>query len=335
MSQQVRQRRSDTQCLDVQAGDSISSDDTIKNVVITSTLIRSITSRRHAIKTIPFILFVYVFGPEIIRLPKAFWVYARGGFDVDELVGPGFNDLVGNMVRDPSSLIAWDYMTKLEENPTGMAAYKDVILEEFEAFRKLHEVPVFAELDEAEHRALDPSGAWKSLIPLVMSRRTCAAKFFPKTLEAARKSDLIFYSIMFSIMAPGMRIEPHNGFSKFIQTYHITLKVPQEGPRPFFQIHECSGLDVTDHTCSHIERYEWEEGKEFIFDDSFTHWGENPSDEERLVLIMQISRIDFKSWRERFVARMVVYLFTFYPFQSAIAVVKGTEQTCATTIPPS
>jgi beta-hydroxylase len=131
---------------------------------------------------------------------------------------------------------------------------------------------------------------------------------------------------MFSRMAPGQKIEPHTGFSKFIQIYHLALKVPQTGPRPYLQVQECDDEEETIN-CRR-EEYQWKEGREFIFDDSFTHWTENPNSEERIVLFLHIKRVDYKGWRESLIASVMAYIFSWVPFESVLLLVRGTESTC-------
>ena len=116
-----------------------------------------------------------------------------------------------------------------------------------------------------------------------------------------------------------------------IQVYHLALKVPQpttpNEPRPYLSVKECDDEEET-LNCR-TEQYHWTEGREFIFDDSFTHFAENPTNEERLVLFLHIKRIDFKGWREELIASIMCYIFSWVPFESVIRLVKGTEKTCA------
>jgi len=127
-----------------------------------------------------------------------------------------------------------------------------------------------------------------------------------------------------------------------IQIYHLALKVPvQESAvkesntapvRPYLSVRECEGEDdLSDNPPGRcrLEKYEWTEGKEFIFDDSFTHWAENPTDQERLVLFLHIKRIDFKGWREELIASIMCYIFSWKPFESVSLVIKGTDAMCA------
>lgn len=92
------------------------------------------------------------------------------------------------------------------------------------------------------------------------------------------------------------------------------------------QVQECDDDEETIN-CRH-ERYEWTEGREFIFDDSFTHIAENPNTEERIVLFLHIKRVDYKGWRESLIASIGAYIFSWVPFDSVLKLVSGTEATC-------
>ncbi|MDJ0785202.1 MAG: aspartyl/asparaginyl beta-hydroxylase domain-containing protein [Myxococcota bacterium] len=79
----------------------------------------------------------------------------------------------------------------------------------------------------------------------------------------------------FSVMAPGTHLPRHKGVSKAIVTAHLPLFVPDDpGCR----------IDVMGKV------YRWEEGRMFVFDDTFKHEVWNDTDQERVVLLMHIHR---------------------------------------------
>jgi hypothetical protein len=163
----------------------------------------SLISRKNAVYYVPLLLFCYIFGPTMIHIPKAIYIWASRGFLTEHLLGAGIRDLVGSMIQDPHQLMVGDLVP-----PTPLAAYKDIVLQEYEEYRKSHELPIIAELDPDEQGPLDTKGVWKTLFLKAMGRYTCAAPHFPKTLEAVRNSGMTAYSIMFSRLAPGQKIEP-------------------------------------------------------------------------------------------------------------------------------
>lgn len=291
---------------------------------------------------------VYLFFPVLIYTPQALYIWAASGFDVDELLGPGIRDMVGNLVKDPEELIAWSYMAELEANPSALVKAREDILAEYENYRSKYSIPILSEMDPEEQLELDPNHEWKTLFLRAMGRETCMAKMFPKTIAAVEASGFVPYSIMISRMGPGQTIEPHTGFSKMIQIYHVSLKVPNnnvttEGAnyppysndevrsqKPYLQVQDCHDYHTYNRTnkCDRIETYHWKEGQEFIFDDSFPHWTHNPTDEERLILFLHINRIDFKGWKENLIARIFCSAFALVPFPGVMKLVTAHDATC-------
>jgi tetratricopeptide (TPR) repeat protein len=74
---------------------------------------------------------------------------------------------------------------------------------------------------------------------------------------------------MFSLLAPGAHIPPHNGVANTRLVCHLALVVP---PGCWFRVG--------------AERREWRAGEAWIFDDTIEHEAENPSDALRAILIV-------------------------------------------------
>ena len=83
-------------------------------------------------------------------------------------------------------------------------------------------------------------------------------------------------SALFSIIAPGTYIPPHSDPGKGVIRYHLALKVPKDRERCFINVNG--------------QKYSWEEGRSVLFDDVFDHWVSNDTDEERVVLFVDILR---------------------------------------------
>ena len=81
---------------------------------------------------------------------------------------------------------------------------------------------------------------------------------------------------MFSILAPGKRIPPHDGPYKGVLRYHLGLVVP-EGPGPV-------GIRVGGQEAT------WAEGRSLVFDDTYEHEAWNDTDETRVVLFVDFVR---------------------------------------------
>lgn len=99
---------------------------------------------------------------------------------------------------------------------------------------------------------------------------------FPKTVELLKSLPLSqlggkTVSAYFSILAPDARIPGHNGQVNTHATVHLPL-VTNEKAR----------IQIGD------KWYGWQEGKAFVFDDSFEHRVENLGDEPRVMLVFEI-----------------------------------------------
>lgn len=103
----------------------------------------------------------------------------------------------------------------------------------------------------------------------------CNAARCPTTVALLRRVPGM-QSALFSILAPGARIPPHHDPSKGVIRYHLALQVPKDRDRCFISV---AG-----------QKYHWEEGKGVLLEDAFEHWAQNDSDEDRVVLFVDILR---------------------------------------------
>jgi hypothetical protein len=98
---------------------------------------------------------------------------------------------------------------------------------------------------------------------------------FPDTSAALEELDLCRISaqapeVCFSILRPFTRIEPHHGVTNARVVIHIPLLVP-------------SGCYLE---LSQIGRHYWQRGEALVFDDTFEHSAENPTDQLRGILLL-------------------------------------------------
>ena len=88
-------------------------------------------------------------------------------------------------------------------------------------------------------------------------------------------------SALISIIAPGTYIPPHSDPAKGVIRYHLAFKTPKKREQCYIAIEDAEGV---------AHKYAWEEGKGVVFDDVFTHWVRNDTDEYRVILFMDILR---------------------------------------------
>ena len=93
--------------------------------------------------------------------------------------------------------------------------------------------------------------------------------------------------MLFSLLRPGARIPPHNGFVNTRLICHLPLIVP-----------ESCGLRVGNDTRALVE------GKAWLFDDTIEHEAWNGSDRTRVILLFEIWRPEFTEEERRLVSAM-------------------------------
>lgn len=98
---------------------------------------------------------------------------------------------------------------------------------------------------------------------------------FPHLVNLLDKTPEI-KSCVISILEPGIHIPMHVGYYKGILRYMIPTHVPKEREKVFLEL---NGI-----------KYNWTEGKGVLWDDTFCHQVYNNSDENRIVVYMDIIR---------------------------------------------
>jgi aspartyl/asparaginyl beta-hydroxylase (cupin superfamily) len=145
----------------------------------------------------------------------------------------------------------------------------------------------------AQRNALDNDPAWSALHLIENGTvRANLAPRFPATLAAMEHVPLCRISVrsptvMFSLLQPGAKIDPHHGEINARLICHLPLIVPGAG-----------ALEVGGEARS------WEEGKLIIFDDSIEHAAWNHADADRVVLIFDVWRPEIGDADQRAIAAL-------------------------------
>jgi len=84
------------------------------------------------------------------------------------------------------------------------------------------------------------------------------------------------HAAMFTILEPGGHIPPHKGPFTGCVRYHLGLKIPKDRDNCYIKVAN--------------EKFHWEEGKSFIFDDTYEHSVYNNTNEARMILFIDIER---------------------------------------------
>ncbi|CDG34411.1 Aspartyl/Asparaginyl beta-hydroxylase [Parasaccharibacter apium] len=147
---------------------------------------------------------------------------------------------------------------------------------EFQAIMAEREkIPPLRDLSP-DHERIAPDSRWKSFflygygIPVP---ENCAKAPVTAQLVAGIPG---LCSALFSVLEPGGEIPPHKGVTKGMLNAHQGLGVPRDRDNCW--------IKVADHTLH------WDDGRLFIFDDTYRHTVQNNTDEVRGILFIQFER---------------------------------------------
>lgn len=139
-------------------------------------------------------------------------------------------------------------------------------------------IPKFHEVDKIQRFVSDRDEAsWRVFMFKAYDNWQAAnCQKAPETTKLLKQIPHIT-TAMFSILGPHKHIPPHRGFYKGVYRYHLGLVIPKNG--------ECYIINGN-------QRYDWSEGQDVLFDDTFKHAVWNKSDETRVVLFCDVFRED-------------------------------------------
>lgn len=187
----------------------------------------------------------------------------RGVFD--SLIAP-FSKVPNDPVLDAA---LFPFAAELQENWRVVRAELEPLLCEREQIPPLSDI-------SPDHESIADKRMWRSFF--LCGYRYWVEKNCARCPETARMLSNFpgLETAMFSIMAPGTYVPHHRGVSKATLKFHLALIIPKEPGACFIEV---DGAD-----------YFWEEGKFFIFDDCYQHAVTNRSEEERVVLLLEVRR---------------------------------------------
>jgi len=167
-----------------------------------------------------------------------------------------------------------DWCKNLREN------YKE-IRKEFIDYQKSFNIPIYGEITkEQDFLSNNQKSKWRAVILKIYGNETKLSEYFPITSEIIRKVPKC-HLCMFSILEPNKKIQPHYGANKAILRYHLGLIVPEKK--------ESCTINV-----NNITKF-WEEGKDIFFDDTYLHSVHNNTEEQRVVLFLDVQK-DFNNY---------------------------------------
>jgi len=207
-------------------------------------------------------------SPQGWRATRRKWVLQKGKRLRKRLIRfLGRQSLVGDPPVFPDGTFPW--ASELERNADAIREELDAILEH----RRL--LPLFGTIS-TDNARIAQSERWKLFLFYGFggrSQRNCV--LCPRT-AAVLDGIPGLRSAWFSILAPRMHIPSHRGISKGIVRAHLGLVVPEDRAGCRMLVGE--------------ETVTWDEGRCLVFDDMRRHEVWNDTDEERVVLLLDVDR---------------------------------------------
>ena len=173
---------------------------------------------------------------------------------------------------------------------TEFEANYEVILSELKAYLENHNLKAYFNTS-----MVNSDSTWKTI-----SLRSWGIefkkqqKYFPSTTEIINKYPEII-SLSFNLLSPGGKILPHCGDTNAIFRSHFGLDVPSTLPDCGF--------------CVQGEERSWENGKWLIFMDAFQHEAWNLTENNRIIIVMDTLRDEYKSRKNKVKSVVITSLF--------------------------
>ena len=146
---------------------------------------------------------------------------------------------------------------------------------------KLHTIPRFHEIDgsQAPFSANDGKD-WRLLVVKAYRHRVQRNEKLVPVLEKILAEHPAIVSAAISFLAPGKHIPPHWGPFRGVARFHLCL---------YAAVDEANGCPflILDG-----DRHEFREGSHLLWDDTFLHEVENPTNEPRVALLLDVIRRD-------------------------------------------
>jgi aspartate beta-hydroxylase/beta-hydroxylase len=168
--------------------------------------------------------------------------------------------------RITSPYVLFPEVRKLEDRYDQVKAEVDELV----ARRKL---PRYGDIDPI--RAAEVSEGWRLYYAYMLGvPNPEATRDVPTILSFAERTPRVV-NAMIAILDPGVTLKAHEGPYAGILRYHLALKVPQNNP-PRLRVDG--------------EYYTWKERESILIDDTFEHEVYNDSDDQRILVIIDIRR---------------------------------------------
>ena len=183
-----------------------------------------------------------------------------------------------------AKLFSW--VADLEENWQDIRSELDQVLQHRE------KIPRFQDVSSEQER-ISPDDKWRTYVLRGLGYSSEAnCRQCPKTAALLDRIPGL-QTAFFSILAPGKHVPRHRGITKIFVRCHLGLVVPKERQKCVMEV---GGVPCV-----------WEEGRAIVFDDTYPHEVHNDTDEERVVLLIDIERPMTRP--AQVLARLLMWIF--------------------------
>ena len=210
------------------------------------------------------LLLLYFVEPTMLALPYSWLLWAT-------MKSPPYLDMEQHFPRH--QLLKDNWETIRDELNEILAKHKD-------------DLPRFHEIDQVQTLiSANDKVPWRIFVFKAYDNWMDDNCFLAPKTTALLKQLPEVKSAIFSVLDGAKHIPPHRGFYKGVLRYHLALKVPTSAPA---------------YITVGGQKYDWSEGEDVIFDDSYVHSVQNEADEIRVVLFCDVFRKeDIPKWLRR------------------------------------
>ena len=160
----------------------------------------------------------------------------------------------------------------------------EVIRDEAQALADKGLIKVSAEYNDVGFNSFFKVGWKRFYLKWYEDGHPSAAELCPKTTALVRSLDSV-KAAMYTELPPGSRLVRHRDPFAGSLRYHLGLITPNDD-RCF--------IDVDG------ERYSWRDGQGVMFDETYIHYAENMTDQNRIILLCDIERPMTTRWAQAF-----------------------------------
>ena len=169
----------------------------------------------------------------------------------------------------------------------------EMIRDEAIALNNSAQIKASADLDDLGFNSFFRNGWKRFYLKWYGANLKSAEQLCPKTLELINQLPSV-KGAMFTMLPPGSRLQRHRDPYAGSLRYHLGLVTPNSD--------DC-------YISVDGEKYSWRDGEAVMFDETFLHYAENKTDQNRIILFLDVKRpVNFflVDWFNELFSRLVV-----------------------------